>query len=201
MVAASQMWESHAGSVSDGSPGAPKYPIWRFFPCANPDGETEKLLRSFGISSYSRKRLRPCRQPARLPVADLWSMDLFRCESVTLRAHWVLVVVDQCTRRIIGFGVHAGTVDGVALCRMFNRTIRGQRSLPRYVSSDHDPLYKFHPWQANLRVLEVTEIKTVPCVPLSHPFVERLIGTIRREYLDHMWFWTSADLENKPLDF
>jgi len=31
-------------------------------------------------------------------------------------------------------------------------------------------------WQANLRVLEVTEIKTVPYVPLSHPFVERLIG-------------------------
>ena len=32
----------------------------------------------------------------------------------------------------------------------------------------------------------MTEIKTVPYVPLSHPFVERLIGTIRREYLDHM---------------
>src|SRR5580658_6402950 len=60
---------------------------------------------------------------------------------------------------------------------------------------DHDPLYRFHQWQANLRVLEVTEIKTVPYVPLSHPFVERLIGTIRREYLDHTLFWTSADLE------
>ena len=47
----------------------------------------------------------------------------------------------------------------------------------------------------------MTEIKTVPYVPLSHPFVERLIGTIRREYLDHMLFWTSADLENKRLDF
>src|ERR1700722_8851237 len=40
-----------------------------------------------------------------------------------------------------------------------------------------------------------------PYVPLSHPFVERLIGTIRREYLDHMVCWTSADLENKLLDF
>ena len=132
---------------------------------------------------------------------SLWSMDRFRWESVSLRTHWVLVVMDQSTRRIIGFGVHAGTVDGVALCRMFNRAIRGQRGLPKYLSSDHDPLYKFHPWQANLRILEVTEIKTVPYVPLSHPFVERLIGTIRREYLDHMLFWTSADLENKLLDF
>jgi putative transposase len=131
---------------------------------------------------------------------SLWSCDLFRCESATLRTHWVLVVMDQFTRRIIGFGVHGGIVDGVALCRMFQRAIRGH-SLPKYLSSDHDPLYRFHQWQANLRVLEVAEIKTVPYVPLSHPFVERLIGTIRREYLDRTLFWTTADLETKLLDF
>jgi transposase InsO family protein len=109
---------------------------------------------------------------------SLWSMDRSRGESVTLRTHWVLVVMDQYTRRIMGFGVHAGTVDGVALCRMFNRAIRGQRWLPTYLSSDHDPLYKFHQWQANLRTLEVTEIKTVPYVPLSHPFVETWKGSL-----------------------
>jgi transposase InsO family protein len=97
---------------------------------------------------------------------SLWSLDLFRCESATLRTHWVLVVMDQCTRRIIGFGVHAGTVDGVALCRMFNRAIRWQRWMPKYLSSDHDPLYRFGRWQANLRILEVTEINTVPYPPL-----------------------------------
>src|SRR5437870_5326325 len=37
---------------------------------------------------------------------SLWSIDLFRCEPATLRSHWVLVVMDQFTRRIIGFGVH-----------------------------------------------------------------------------------------------
>ena len=31
----------------------------------------------------------------------------------------------------------------------------------------------------------------------AHPFVERLIGTIRREHLDHTLFWTAADLEEK----
>jgi len=131
---------------------------------------------------------------------SLWSCDLFRCESATLRTHWVLVVMDQFTRRIIGFGVHSGTVDGVALCCMFHRAIRGH-SLPKYLSSDHDPLYRFHQWKANLGVLEVTEIKTVPYVPLSHPFVERLIGTIRREYLDRTLFWTTVDLEAKLSEF
>jgi hypothetical protein len=43
-------------------------------------------------------------------------MDRFRCESVTLRTHWVLVVMDQYTRRIIGFGVHAGTVESGYTC-------------------------------------------------------------------------------------
>ena len=62
-------------------------------------------------------------------------------------------------------------------------------------------VYRFHQWEANLRILEVTEIKSVPYVPLSHPFVERLIGTIRREYLDRILFWTTADLEEKLIDF
>jgi hypothetical protein len=56
-------------------------------------------------------------------------------------------------------------------------------------------------WQANLGVLGVTEIKTVPYVPFSHPFAERLIGTVRREYLDRILFWTTADLETKLIDF
>ncbi len=112
----------------------------------------------------------------------------------------MLVVMDQFTRQIIGFGVHVGAVDGPSLCRMFNSTICGAGP-PRYVSSDHDPLFEFHRWKANLRILDVTEVKTVPYVPISHPFVERLIGTIRREYLDLVPFWTSRDLERKLLSF
>src|SRR5215831_1324466 len=112
---------------------------------------------------------------------SLWSLDLFRCESMLLRTHWVMCVMDHYTRRIIGFGIHAGAVNGEALCRMFKQAIRGVTTFPRYVSSDHDPLYRFNQWEANLRILEIIEIKTVPHVPWSHPFIERLIGTIRRE--------------------
>jgi putative transposase len=58
---------------------------------------------------------------------------------------------------------------------------------PEYLSTDHDPLFRFHRWLANLRVLEIEEIKSVPCGPVSHPFVERLIGTLRREYFDRIF--------------
>ena len=36
---------------------------------------------------------------------------------------------------------------------------------------------------------------------MSHPFVERLIGSIRRELLDQTLFWTGTDLENKLQDY
>jgi transposase InsO family protein len=112
-----------------------------------------------------------------------------------------MVVMDQYTRRIIGFAVQAGTLDGIAVCRMLNRIIGSSDNLPTYLSSDNDPLFRFHRWRANLRVLEVGEIKTVPYVPLSHPFVERLIGAIRREYLDQVLFWSARDLENQLNSF
>ena len=70
---------------------------------------------------------------------SLWSVDLFRCESAVLHTYWVLVVMDHWTRRIVGFGVNRGAVDGVALCRMFNHATSGQ-SLPTYLNADHDPL-------------------------------------------------------------
>ena len=131
---------------------------------------------------------------------SLWSIDLFRCESILLKTHWVLVVMDQFTRRIIGFGVHTGDVDGVALCRMFNTAISA-KGVPKYLSSDNDPLFLYHQWQAKLRILEIEEIKTAPYTPISHPFVERLIGTIRREYLDHLFFWNTQDLDRKLVSF
>jgi putative transposase len=108
--------------------------------------------------------------------------------------------MDQFTRRIIGFGVHAGDVDGIALCRMFNTAI-ASRGTPKHLSSDNDPLFLYHQWQANIRILGTDEIKTVPYTPLSHPFVERLIGTIRREFLDQTLFWNASDLEQKLADF
>jgi len=55
--------------------------------------------------------------------------------------------------------------------------------------------------KANLRILDVPEVKTVRHLPVSHPFVERLIGKIRREYLDLISFWNAGDLKMKLLCF
>ena len=62
-----------------------------------------------------------------------------RAQDKTTQAALRSTVHPQFSRRIIGFAVHRGIVDGVAVCRMFNRAIRGQ-SLPKYLSTDNDPL-------------------------------------------------------------
>jgi putative transposase len=87
---------------------------------------------------------------------SLWSVDLFLCESLILKTHWVMVVMDQFTRRIIGFAVQSRVVDGPALCRMFNQVIAGASALPQQLSSDHYPLFEFHRWKANPRILDVS---------------------------------------------
>ena len=131
---------------------------------------------------------------------SLWSVDLFCCESISLKTHWVLVVMDVWSRQIIGFSTHAGSVDGPRVCRMFNQ-ITATKNRPLYTSADHDPLFRFYRWKANLRILEIDEIKSIPFTPISHPYIERLIGTVRREFLDQTLFWNEVDLQNKLDDF
>src|SRR5437016_629431 len=51
------------------------------------------------------------------PFAAVW---LTEGEPIVLRSYWVLVVMDQFTRCLVGVSVHCGPVNGADLCRMFN---------------------------------------------------------------------------------
>lgn len=131
---------------------------------------------------------------------SLWSIDLFRTESIHLKSYWVMVIMDHFTRRIIGFAVNNGDINGSTLCRMFNNIISNQKP-PQCISTDNDPLFKFQRWEANLRILEIKHIKSIPYTPISHPFVERLIRTIREELLDNIFVWNALDLQKKLDNF
>jgi len=111
-----------------------------------------------------------------------------------------MVVMDVFTRRIVGFAICPDFLTGVGICRMFNKIIAG-KSLPKYLSSDNDPLFKYHRWIANLDILDIESIKSIPYTPRSHPFIERLIGTVRREFLDQTLFWNERDLLRKLNQF
>jgi len=59
-----------------------------------------------------------------------------------LKNHWVSIVLDVFTRRMIGCGAQAVAGDGPPLCRMFNQANSGQ-SLPKRLSYGQDPLFEF----------------------------------------------------------
>jgi len=131
---------------------------------------------------------------------SLWSLDLFCCESILLQTHWVLVVMVHYSRKTIGFSVHKGPVDGPSICLMFARITRDV-TMPKYLSFDNDPIFRFTQWKRNLRLWEITPIRSVPICPVSHPFIERLIRTVREEFLNQVLFWNKSDLEKKLTNF
>jgi Endonuclease/Exonuclease/phosphatase family len=94
---------------------------------------------------------------------SLWSVDLFRCESILLRSHWVMVVMDVFTRRIIGFGVEHADPCGASICWMFNQIIAGKAasSAPEFRPR---PAISFPRWLANLRILGVEESIILTCI-------------------------------------
>ena len=108
--------------------------------------------------------------------------------------------MDQFSRHIVGGTVHKGSLTGESICQMFAHLI-SKNNIPKYLSSDNDPFFHYHQWQANLRILEISENKSVSEIPISHPFIERLIETTRREYLDEILFWNSHDLKRKLNQF
>ncbi|MHB8623621.1 MAG: integrase core domain-containing protein [Sulfuricaulis sp.] len=125
---------------------------------------------------------------------SLWSIDLFKCESIVLQSLWVMVITDVFTRRCMGIAVTRGDIAGAAVCRMFSMAM-AKEDPPKYLSTDNDPLFRFHRWRANLRVLDIEEIKNLLFVPRSHPFVERMIRTIREELHNQVLFWNQLDLD------
>lgn len=130
----------------------------------------------------------------------VWSVDMFKVESAFLNTYIVMTAVDVYSRKIIGFSVKRFPIDGGDVCQMFQEICRN-KLLPKRISTDNDPLFLYRQWGANLRIAEIDEVKSVPYAPLSHPFVERVIGTMRREFLDRILFLGKRDLEVKLRDF
>ena len=70
-----------------------------------------------------------------------------------------MVVMDVLTRRVIGFGIEPAHIDGVSICRMFNRATAGQ-SLPKHLNTDHDPLFRFYRWLCTPHLFDPSAVTT-----------------------------------------
>ena len=71
---------------------------------------------------------------------------------------------------------------------------------PRYVLRDRDAIYG-RDFAALIRHMGIQEVLTAPRSPWQNPFAERLVGSIRRECLDHVIVWNERSLRRTLQDY
>jgi hypothetical protein len=124
----------------------------------------ENLFLRKQLAFYQERKLKPRRtdNPTRLTL--VWLSRWFDWRNaltvVTPKNLYRLAPQGLPTFLALEMPIRSAT-DGPVVCRMFNRAIAKQTP-PKYLSSDNDPLLRFQRWLANLRILEVDEIKAIP---------------------------------------
>ncbi len=116
-------------------------------------------------------------------LRGLVSVDFFTVSTVTFKVLFVFVILAHDRRRVVHFNVtDAPTAHWTAqqLVEAFP-----WETAPRYLLRGRDGLYGVG-FSRRVHSLGIREVKTAPRSPWENPYVERLIGTLRRECLDHM---------------
>ena len=108
---------------------------------------------------------------------------------------FVFVVVSPDRRRIVHVNVTAHPTAVWTAQQL--REAWPWNAAPRFLIRDRDGLYGEAFGNAR-RSLGTEEVLTAPRSPWQHPFVERVIGSIRRERLDHVIIWNERALRRHP---
>lgn len=116
-------------------------------------------------------------------ITDLVSIDFFTVPTATFRILFVFVVLSHDRRRIVHFNVTQNptaqwTAQQIVEAFPFD-------TAPRYLLRDRDSIYG-EQFRRRVKSLGIKEIITAPRSPRQSPYVERMIGSIRRESLNHL---------------
>ncbi len=114
---------------------------------------------------------------------DLIAFDFFTVPTATFRILFVLIVLSHDRRRILHFNVteHPTAVwTGRQLLEAC-----GMEETPRFLLRDRDAIYGAE-FRRQATVLDIEDTMTAPQSPWQSPYAERVIGSIRRECLNHM---------------
>src|SRR5260370_3251627 len=115
--------------------------------------------------------------------ADLVSVDFFVVPTATFRVLYVFVILLHHRRQVVHFNVTDSPTAAWTAQQLVDAF--PDDSAPRYLLRDRDSIYggKF---RRRVKGILIAEVLTAPRSPWQNPFVERVIGTIRRELLDHV---------------
>ena len=153
-------------------------------------GELGKLGIEVAKSTVDKYRVRSGKAPSptwkaflKNHVNDLVSIDFCIVPTIRFKLLYVLIVLAHSRRRVLHFNVTANptaSVDGAA--------DRGSLSVghaPKYLLRDRDAIYGGE-FRKRVHAMGIEQVLSAPRSPWQNPFVERLIGTLRRDCLDHV---------------
>jgi putative transposase len=116
-------------------------------------------------------------------VRDLVSTDFFTVPTAGLRVLFVLVVLAHHRRRVLHFNVTEHPTAAWTAQQIVDAF--PDDSAPSYLLRDRDTVYG-QAFRQRVKGMGIREVLTAAHSPWQNPFAERLIGSIRRECLDHV---------------
>ena len=153
-------------------------------------GELLKL--GFEMSERTVSRLMPkrCKNPSQTwktfltnHVGPLVSIDFFTVSTLQLKVLFIFVVVAHERRRVLHFNVtDHPTAEWTA--QQIIEAFGGDTTC-RYLIRDRDGVYGSY-FRDRVQGMGIQEVVTAARSPWQNPFAERLIGSIRRECLNHI---------------
>ena len=153
-------------------------------------GELRKLGIAIGQTSVSKYMVRHCKPPSQTwrtflenHVKTMVSVDFFTVPTIRFQVLYVFLVLAHDRRRILHFAVTAHPTaewTGQQLREAFPWD-----TAPRYLLRDRDRIFG-KDFVDQIEAMGIKQVLSAPRSPWQRAYVERVIGTIRRECLDHV---------------
>ena len=116
--------------------------------------------------------------------------DFFVVPTATCRLLFVLVILAHERRRVVHVAVTEHPTAAWTAQQL--REAFPWDDAPRYLLRDRD--HAFHAWANTATAMDIQEVLTAPRSPWQNAYVERFIGSVRRECLDHVIIFPAAGL-------
>jgi transposase InsO family protein len=116
-------------------------------------------------------------------LTQLASIDFFTIHTVWFEILFVFIVLAHDRRRVVHFNVTAHPTAEWTAQQMVEAFPFD--TAPRYLLRDRDRIYG-HEFRKQVSVMNINEVLSTPRSPWQRAYVERVIGSIRRECLDHV---------------
>ena len=161
-------------------------------------GELLKLGIDIGETSVAKYLVRHRMPPSQTGrtflenhVKSLVSVDFFTVPTVRFQVLYVFLVLAHDRRRVLYFNVTAHPTAEWAARQLVQAF--PWDSAPRYLLRDRDGIFGAA-FVEQVKAMGIKEVLSAPRSPWQRAFVERVIGTIRRECLDHMIIFGATSL-------